>query len=58
MRKLLLGKCGELALKGLNRRNFEDQLLKNIRRKFSDIKIQTVKSQQVILHGNPYLVSA
>ena len=32
MKELILLKCGELALKGLNRHTFEDALVKNFRR--------------------------
>ncbi len=32
MKEIILIKNGELALKGLNRRNFEDALIKNIKR--------------------------
>lgn len=31
MREIILGKCGEMALKGLNRTDFESILLKNLR---------------------------
>lgn len=33
MKEIILVKMGEIALKGLNRKNFESQLIKNIRRK-------------------------
>ena len=32
MKEMILIKVGELALKGLNRRTFEDVLVKNIKR--------------------------
>ena len=32
MKEIVLLKCGEMVLKGQNRRQFEDQLLKNLRR--------------------------
>lgn len=37
MKEVILIKNGELALKGLNRRTFEDVMIKNIRRRLSDI---------------------
>ena len=33
MKEIILLKLGELVLKGLNRRSFEDKLLANIRRR-------------------------
>ncbi|MBQ7540918.1 MAG: tRNA 4-thiouridine(8) synthase ThiI [Clostridia bacterium] len=35
MKEVILLKNGEIALKGLNRRTFEDQLIKNLRRRLS-----------------------
>lgn len=32
MKEVLLLKCGEIVLKGLNRKTFEDRLLKNLKR--------------------------
>ncbi len=52
MRKLLLGKCGELALKGLNRRNFEDQLLKNIRNQLKQ-DLKSVSIHQSAIYMEP-----
>ncbi len=37
MKEVILIKNGELALKGLNRRTFEDIMIKNMRRKLSDL---------------------
>ncbi|MBQ8027181.1 MAG: tRNA 4-thiouridine(8) synthase ThiI [Clostridia bacterium] len=37
MKEVILIKNGELALKGLNRRTFEDVMIKNMRRKLADI---------------------
>ena len=37
MKEVILLKNGEIALKGLNRRTFEDQLIKNMRRRLSRI---------------------
>lgn len=35
MKEIILIKIGEIVLKGLNRRNFEDKLIKNIKRKIA-----------------------
>ena len=37
MKEVILLKNGEIALKGLNRRTFEDQLIKNLRRRLSKL---------------------
>ena len=37
MKELILLKCGELALKGLNRHTFEDALVKNCRRRIESL---------------------
>ena len=34
MKELILVKYGEMALKGLNKKTFEDMLIKNIKRSF------------------------
>ncbi|NLP48273.1 MAG: tRNA 4-thiouridine(8) synthase ThiI [Clostridiales bacterium] len=47
MKEIILLKSGELALKGLNRRNFEDLLMKNMRRRLKDLgsfKVTTAQS--------------
>ena len=50
MKEIILIKNGELALKGLNRSSFEDQLIKNIKRRFRDIgKFTFTKSQSTIM---------
>lgn len=49
MRKIILIKNGEIALKGLNRNSFEDRMMKNIRRRMSDLgKIRFYKCQSTI----------
>lgn len=49
MKEIILIKNGELALKGLNRGNFEDILIKNIRRRLRDLgKIAIRKAQSAI----------
>ena len=37
MKEVILIKNGELALKGLNRRTFEDMLISNMRRRLADL---------------------
>ena len=49
MKEIILIKNGELALKGLNRGNFEDILIKNIRRRLRDLgKVEIKKAQSAI----------
>ena len=50
MKEIILIKNGELALKGLNRRTFEDMLIKNMRRRLSDLgKFNFIKAQSTII---------
>ena len=44
--EVILLKLGEIALKGLNRKAFEDVLLKNIRRRLQDAGDFSVSSRQ------------
>ena len=37
MKEVLLLKCGEIVLKGLNRKTFEDRLLKNLSRRMKHV---------------------
>ncbi len=49
MKEIILAKIGEIALKGLNRKNFEDLLLKNIRKKLHPFgRFEVVSSQSTI----------
>lgn len=49
MKELILLKCGELALKGLNRHTFEDTLIKNCRRRLESLgKFRIHKAQSTI----------
>ncbi|WP_368183240.1 tRNA uracil 4-sulfurtransferase ThiI [Anaerotruncus rubiinfantis] len=49
MKELILLKCGELALKGLNRHTFEDALIKNCRRRLENLgKFRIYKAQSTI----------
>ncbi len=50
MREILLVKNGELALKGLNRRTFEDILIKNMKWRLSELgKFRFTSSQSTIM---------
>lgn len=51
--EVILLKLGEIALKGLNRRTFEDALLKNIRRRLKDAGNFTVSSVQSTIYVVP-----
>ncbi len=51
--EVLLLKLGEIALKGLNRRTFEDALLKNIRRRLKSAGDFTVSSLQSTIYVEP-----
>ena len=49
MKELILLKCGEIALKGLNRNFFEDTLMKNCRRRLESLgKFKIYKAQSTI----------
>ena len=50
MKEIILIKNGELALKGLNRRTFEDMLVKNMRRRLDSAgKFKFTISQSTIV---------
>ncbi|MCH5320143.1 MAG: tRNA 4-thiouridine(8) synthase ThiI [Eubacterium sp.] len=50
MKEIILIKNGELALKGLNRNTFEDILIKNMKKKLSDLgSFEFTKSQSTIM---------
>ena len=53
MKELILIKNGELALKGLNRGNFEDILIKNIRRRLKDLGAVNIKKAQSAIYIEP-----
>ena len=46
MDKVISVSYGELALKGLNRRYFEDQLISNIKRAIKDIGFNRIYKEQ------------
>ena len=48
-KEIILAKIGEIALKGLNRKNFEDLLIKNIKKKIHKLgRFEVVSSQSTI----------
>ncbi len=51
--EVILLKLGEIALKGLNRKAFEDVLLKNIRRRLQDAGEFSVSSRQSTIYVEP-----
>lgn len=53
MKEIILIKNGELALKGLNRRNFEDALIKNIKRRLKSLGETEVRSSQSTIYIEP-----
>ncbi len=56
MEKVLSVSLGEIALKGNNRKYFEDQLIKNIRRAIKDIGFQKIYKEQgkIYIEGEEY----
>ncbi len=63
MKEIILIKNGELALKGLNRKNFEDALVKNLKRRLQNfMDFEVTKSQSTIMieptSENPDMESA
>ena len=53
MKELILLKCGELALKGLNRRSFEEVLMKNCRRRLETLGSFKIRSAQSTIYVEP-----
>ena len=53
MKELILIKDGEIALKGLNRRNFEDALMKNIRWRIAPLGSFEIRSAQSTIYVRP-----
>ena len=52
--EVILLKLGEIALKGLNRRSFEDVLLKNIRRRLQSAGEFSVSARQSTVYAVSY----
>ena len=53
MREIILIKLGEITLKGLNRRTFEDILKKNIKNNLRDLGAFKISSAQSTLYVEP-----
>ncbi len=53
MKEILLIKLGEIVLKGLNRKNFEDTLLRTLRRRLAKIGSFQVKASQSTITVEP-----
>ncbi len=53
MKEIFLIKNGEIALKGLNRSAFEDMLIKNMKRKLSDMGSFSFKKAQSTIYVDP-----
>lgn len=53
MKELILLKCGELSLKGLNRRSFEDALMKNCRRRLESVGPFRIRAAQSTIYVEP-----
>ncbi len=53
MKEIILIKNGELALKGLNRSNFEDILIKNMRRRLRDLGSVSIRKAQSTIYIEP-----
>lgn len=53
MKEIILIKNGELALKGLNRSNFEDILIKNMRRRLKSLGEVTIRKAQSTIYVEP-----
>ncbi len=53
MKEILLVKLGEIVLKGLNRKNFEDTLIKNLKRRLAHIGSYQVRAAQSTITITP-----
>lgn len=53
MKEIILIKVGEIALKGLNRRNFEDVLIKNLKHRIRDLGKFNVSVAQSTIYIEP-----
>lgn len=50
MKEVLLLKCGEIVLKGLNRKTFEDRLLKNLSRRIKHVADCEITMRQSVVY--------
>ncbi|MBR4123751.1 MAG: tRNA 4-thiouridine(8) synthase ThiI [Clostridia bacterium] len=53
MKEIILIKNGELALKGLNRSNFEDALVKNMKRRLNSLGSVSIRKAQSTIYVEP-----
>ena len=53
MKEVILIKLGEIVLKGLNRKNFEDRLIKSLRRRLHKIGSYQVRASQSTITVTP-----
>lgn len=53
MKEIILAKIGEIVLKGLNRKNFEDKLIKNIKQKIAPLGQFEIKNMQSTIYLIP-----
>ena len=53
MKEIILVKYGEIILKGLNRSNFEDALIKNMRRRLKNLGDFTIRKAQSTIYFEP-----
>ena len=53
MKEIILIKNGELILKGLNRSNFEDILIKNMRRRLKNLGEVSIRKAQSTIYVEP-----
>ncbi len=53
MKEIILIKNGELALKGLNRSNFEDALIKNMKRRLKNLGNVSIRKAQSTIYVEP-----
>ena len=53
MKEVILLKEGEIALKGLNRRTFEDTFIKNLRYRLKDLGEFSYKNSQSMIYAEP-----
>ena len=53
MKEVMLIKLGEIVLKGLNKKNFEDKLIKNIREKIAEVGEFEIKIMQSTIYLMP-----
>lgn len=53
MKEIVLLKCGEIVLKGLNRRSFEDVMIKNMKRRIADLGTFVIRKSQSTIYVEP-----